>query len=418
MQYPNNDMDELFRKAAEGYPLNTSTANWEKVHAMLAEETKKDVPPPQGGRLRWLLVLLPILLVGLQLNDSYRTAPQQTANHMDSPATEALPHKATARAGTGQPAVAPAKTGLTSTEKTVRRYLPAAAWTRPSQAFGLTTTYQQPQLVWNLNTQERIEPVLTPPVTQGVIIPEWAGNTPGDSKQEIPVATEETVTRKFSMDSLQQDRREESQQNRNKTNARQKRFYAGIVGGPDLSTVKFQKFSNVGFQVGVLLGYAFNDRFAVEAGALTAKKYYYSDGEYYKTSGSYTPAYARIVAVDGSCRMIEVPVALRYTFSRQKTQSWFATAGVSSYLMQREDYSLDYLYPSSGNISTYYRSYTNKDQYWLAALQLSLGYSTRLGKLGNLRFEPYYSLPLKGMGHGKLPVSSLGVRLGITLPQF
>jgi hypothetical protein len=45
-----------------------------------------------------------------------------------------------------------------------------------------------------------------------------------------------------------------------------------MVAGPDISTVKFQKFSEVGLQAGVLLGYAVSNRFAIEAGALWGGK--------------------------------------------------------------------------------------------------------------------------------------------------
>jgi hypothetical protein len=35
MQYVNDDMDELFKRAAENYPLDTNSANWNKVLAAL-----------------------------------------------------------------------------------------------------------------------------------------------------------------------------------------------------------------------------------------------------------------------------------------------------------------------------------------------------------------------------------------------
>ena len=37
MQYVNDDMDELFRRAAKDYPLNTNSADWEKVKNKLAD---------------------------------------------------------------------------------------------------------------------------------------------------------------------------------------------------------------------------------------------------------------------------------------------------------------------------------------------------------------------------------------------
>ena len=45
MQYVNDDMDDVFRKAAEGYPLDTTGADWNKVLAGLEgrEEPKQPV---------------------------------------------------------------------------------------------------------------------------------------------------------------------------------------------------------------------------------------------------------------------------------------------------------------------------------------------------------------------------------------
>src|SRR3954470_3511474 len=64
MQYVNEDMDELYRKAAEGYPLNTGGADWNKIQAALKDpsvggEEKKG----NNRKFLWLLLLLPLGLV-------------------------------------------------------------------------------------------------------------------------------------------------------------------------------------------------------------------------------------------------------------------------------------------------------------------------------------------------------------------
>ena len=43
MEHVNDDMDELFRRAAEGYPLNTDSADWNGVERKLssAESVKQ-----------------------------------------------------------------------------------------------------------------------------------------------------------------------------------------------------------------------------------------------------------------------------------------------------------------------------------------------------------------------------------------
>jgi hypothetical protein len=418
MQYPNNDMDELFRKAAEGYPLNTGSSNWEAVQAALAGEEKQD-PRPKAN-LRWLFVVLPFLLLGLHLNKAIVTGRTRITSQEMLPQRVEISANKEAHSSTSPLQVpvsaSPADPGLhQQASGKAMLYLPS---------FRLTTSqpYQQPAANKNAETEETL--VFTAPLASASVTTDASATTEnpalteGDDNTATIPADAQAEANKFSIDTTNRKSAEEDNSNKTKAPLSKKRFYVGIVGGPDISTVKFERFSNVGFSAGILVGYSLNDRLAVEAGVLTSEKHYYSDGAHYKADGYYSPSYAKLIAVDGSCRMLEIPVALRYTFSRKKSHTWFATAGASSYIMQREDYNLDYLYPSSGNISTHKHTYTEKDRYWLAALQLSLGYSTKLGSLGNLRIEPYYALPLRGMGHGSLPVSSFGLRLGATFPQF
>src|SRR3954454_24484296 len=65
MQYENENMDELFRKAAENYPLDTSSKDWDKVFQALqtANGQTEVVQKNNKGRFLWLLILLPMGLV-------------------------------------------------------------------------------------------------------------------------------------------------------------------------------------------------------------------------------------------------------------------------------------------------------------------------------------------------------------------
>jgi len=67
MQYVNDDMDEVFRRAAENYPLDTNSANWNKVlSALQGMETPNPIPEKKGNKNRrflWLLLLLPLGLI-------------------------------------------------------------------------------------------------------------------------------------------------------------------------------------------------------------------------------------------------------------------------------------------------------------------------------------------------------------------
>ena len=89
MQDVNNDMDDLFRKAAEQYPLKTDGADWEKISAGLQAASVPAAEEKEKRRrgILWLLLLLPLALLwavhyegdnqsarkGMTVNDSRAT---------------------------------------------------------------------------------------------------------------------------------------------------------------------------------------------------------------------------------------------------------------------------------------------------------------------------------------------------------
>jgi hypothetical protein len=191
-------------------------------------------------------------------------------------------------------------------------------------------------------------------------------------------------------------------------------LYAGLLAAPDLSTVKFQSTKGVGTTFGVLIGYAFGPHWAVETGAYVDRKRYYTEGEYFDTKKVYMPPNSYLENVDGTCYMWEIPLNVRYTFNPEAKTRWFATAGLSTYLMTRENYTYQYKY----NTGTYNHS-ANWDlkkasQYPFSIIGISAGFEQRLGNVGNLRVEPYVRVPLGGVGTGNLPILSTGINIGIT----
>jgi len=189
-------------------------------------------------------------------------------------------------------------------------------------------------------------------------------------------------------------------------------FYVGILGSPDLSTIKWQSVKNVGTRYGVLLGYSFNGRWSIETGAYYSKKKYFTDGEYFDKTNAYILKYVDQLKVSGVCNMWEFPVNVRYNLSTGKNTKWFATAGASAYYMSREKYDCSgYL-----NGAAWWQEWDKKPSHnsWSTNLNLSVGYEQQLGRIGNLRLEPYVRVPMSGIGTGKLSIMSAGLNIGIT----
>jgi hypothetical protein len=186
----------------------------------------------------------------------------------------------------------------------------------------------------------------------------------------------------------------------------------------NVTTIKMQEVKEVGSDFGFIAGYKFSKGWSIEAGVLSSSKNYYSDGKYLNNPKIYLPPNTEITAVQGDCRMIELPIVLKYDFGFKKAHNWFATAGVSSFLMKQEDYAYDYYYTTSGTTHTYSKTYENESKDWAAVLQISGGYMRSIPFGMNLRVEPFIQIPLKGAGYGNLPLTSAGLRLGITRVMF
>jgi hypothetical protein len=197
----------------------------------------------------------------------------------------------------------------------------------------------------------------------------------------------------------------------------QRGFYAGVVGGPDVTTIKWQEIQSPGFSVGLTLGYRFNRHLAVEADALWDHKNYYTAGQYFNKAKTDIPANLTLTSMNGNCSMIELPVDLRWDFVQfRHGGGLFATAGFSSYLMKKEAYSYEgnwgATYPSMDGT----KSYLNSGNDFFSMLQVSAGYTFKLDHVGDVRIEPYWKIPLRGVGIGSLPMTSTGIYIGITRP--
>src|SRR5687768_12923389 len=69
MQHVNNHMDDLFKRAAEGYPLNTDSADWSKVAAGLQNNSPINVKEKKGSHLNRSLFLLLFIALPFLCNE-------------------------------------------------------------------------------------------------------------------------------------------------------------------------------------------------------------------------------------------------------------------------------------------------------------------------------------------------------------
>src|SRR5687768_4698087 len=78
MQFVNDDMDDLYRRAAEDYPLKTDSGDWNKVLDKMQAGGEGKIPVKRDrSRYFLLLALIPLVLICTTYikNDRFKDAP-------------------------------------------------------------------------------------------------------------------------------------------------------------------------------------------------------------------------------------------------------------------------------------------------------------------------------------------------------
>lgn len=184
--------------------------------------------------------------------------------------------------------------------------------------------------------------------------------------------------------------------------------------GPDMSFVKLNNTGKTTLTYGAGLSYDFAKRFTARAGFYVTKKIYQASPDEYHTPGG---NYPNLTGVDANCKVYEIPVSISYNFGQRNKHNWFGNAGLSSFIMKKEDYTYNYKSPA-GQTYTYYQELSNKNKHYFAVLTLSGGYKYQFTNRLSMQAEPYAKIPLGGVGQGKIKLSSAGVLFTVTYKPF
>ncbi|HUR67206.1 MAG TPA: hypothetical protein VMZ03_12725 [Chitinophagaceae bacterium] len=195
-------------------------------------------------------------------------------------------------------------------------------------------------------------------------------------------------------------------------------FFFSISGGPDASFTGGDKIGKAKLLGGVGLGYTIRNKFTLRTGLYVARKIYTSSPEEYHAPNAFYAYYPNMQKIEADCKVFEIPLSISYNFKRTDKQNFFAGAGLSTYLMKRETYDYYYkYYPTSPTVNKVHTSY-NENNHFLSVLSLSAGYQRTISKRISITAEPYFKLPLKGVGFGKVKLNSGGVLFTISVKPF
>ncbi len=436
-----DDMDEMMRKAAANYEVDASrAADWNAVYN--AVHSQNDVEPAYEKKKKrrfifWWLLLIPLGWIAntefnkLQINQTKKT--DAVTVEQKKPAEEKQPAEGK------QPAedAASLKDNKTASENTTVPYTNANGKDALSSFNNKKPVHTSgdPQRKNNRhatgNDQLQISRKDNKPqqLTEPIAVPKKTGSTNktestiNNSKVDVnannPVSGQVAQSSDNNQPAKQNDGAEKNTGQAvaakpalKKTSKTSHYFYAGLMAGADLSFIKYQDAQPLGYNVGLLVGYKFNKRLSVESGFYLAKKNYYTKAEYFDKSSLYFFYDNTMIDATGYCKMFEIPLNIKYDISTRKKHTWFATAGLTSYLMNKEYYFYNY-FDTSWMPQTGSKPYYNTTQNWFSVLNLSAGYELKTGNKTNLRIEPYFKTTLTGAGLGNLSIESFGINAGI-----
>ncbi|WP_337044658.1 hypothetical protein [Emticicia sp. 17c] len=185
---------------------------------------------------------------------------------------------------------------------------------------------------------------------------------------------------------------------------------------PDFSFIPSNSFVKVGHNWAALIEYRFNNRLSLQAGVIRSLKLYNAMPDQYEWSSYWTTPPA-VKDIDATCKMLDIPVNIRYDISQKANSRWFVSSGFTSYVMLKETYRYNYTNPNDPNIKrTGWEGKTGT--YPFSVLNFSVGYEHQLFRRLSFQIEPFYKQPLGKVGYGKVRLATTGVFFSVKYPLY
>ncbi|WP_276088208.1 hypothetical protein [Pedobacter sp. JY14-1] len=181
-----------------------------------------------------------------------------------------------------------------------------------------------------------------------------------------------------------------------------------LSAGPEFNAVNRVLGGNAGFSAGLTLGVGISEKLDLQAGLKYSHKAYSAGSFDYKLQNALVRS--TLAGIDATCGVLEIPLQASYRIMSSGGRSIRFNAGISSYLMLKEDYVFRYNYAAGPASRTLEK--TNANQHFLSVADLSATYFMQVKdsplKLG---IEPFVKLPLGGIGEGDVNLKSSGISL-------
>lgn len=384
MPHLENDIDELFRKAVKHYSLKPSKSEWNELATRLSYKSISFSLISKYFTLKKRLIILFCVLTILIAV----TIP------IDSPDSYKVHHAAILLNGTNVKSIELTVAENKENNRINELFNNKGNRTRGALTLPINQIYKPghihlTQEILPINNGEEYLPVMSPPLSA-------TKAQPIELKNHLQPALHSPLQKLV--------------------NVQQRGFYYGVVFGPLWSQVRHYEFTKAGFDFGVIIGYRLNRKISVETGLLSTKEYYFVS----EKNNSGTSSLTQFDNLQGSREALQIPVNINYQVIQTKSANFFLSAGFTSYVGIDEKTIIN----SSGNSLPRSQGFDYGFASYLPSyVSIGVGCEFRIGKLADVRIEPYSQIPLKStMGNTinpsfnrkNLQFFNAGLRIGIT----
>lgn len=183
---------------------------------------------------------------------------------------------------------------------------------------------------------------------------------------------------------------------------------------PDFSFIPSNTLFKVGNNWAAIIEYRINNRMSIQSGVIRSMKLYNALPSQYEWN-SYWTMPSPLKDIDATCKMLDIPLNLRYDITQKANSRWFVGAGLTSYIMLKEEYIYNYENPADPNIKRrYWEGKTGG--YPFSVLNLSTGYERQVFRRLTFQAEPFFKAPLGKVGYGKVRLATAGVFFSVKYP--
>jgi hypothetical protein len=407
-QQSDNNLDALFQKAAQEYPLKTNNRNWDIVAAKL--HTSSTVIQTKKSK-KWQYATLLLLLLGgsffivdsLNKKQAISYSEQSSLSQKNKSSNK---QRKEYKANKNQPSEAlDENNNLTQVISISKPYVHSA-----NQAMSFKNDASiNPELL-NKESDNSLAQIQLSMQPKSLVANSNNNfidlNQP---KNSAPLITNKNIIQ--NADKTVNAKNKKS--NHINLRPQPKTFYGTFFFSPNFATIKFQHINKPGYSIGIGLGYRINNRISAEVGLQRVHANFYSDAKYVDKSNLKLKRPETLDALNGNNKLTEVPVALKYNLFKNNYH-FFATAGTTVALImhaEKYDYNIIKNNGSPKNVNRKFSALTATK--FFSLVNLSVGYETSVSNQFNVKIEPYFQAATQGLGIGNLPVNNFGVNIGI-----